>query len=103
MIFILNYVFTVMLYATRGTKQDPTYICFDFKKINLICSIFAIHFKFHFHRPVLYDKMNKTISHLHMFVPCHQQCFSHQMYSSNQISNVHFLLDLFPSFDWTPT
>jgi hypothetical protein len=37
-----------------------------------------------------------------MFALCHKQCFSHRIYSSNQISIVHFLLDLFPSFDSTP-
>jgi hypothetical protein len=64
--------------------------------------IFIIHFKFCFHRCVLYDKMNKIRSHLHMFAPCHQQYFSRHIYSSNQISNVYFLMYSFPSFDWTP-
>jgi hypothetical protein len=30
--------------------------------------IFVIHFKFCFHCYVLYDEMNKTISHLHIFI-----------------------------------
>jgi hypothetical protein len=46
--------------------------------------------------------MNKARSHLHMFEPRRQQCFSHWIYSSNQISSVHFLLDSFPSFNWIP-
>jgi hypothetical protein len=29
--------------------------------------IFTIHFKFRFHRCVLYDEMNKARSHLHIF------------------------------------
>jgi hypothetical protein len=45
--------------------------------------------------------MNKTKSHLYMSVSHHQQCFSRRMYSSNQIFNVYFLLNSFPSFDWT--
>jgi hypothetical protein len=28
MIFILNFVFTILFYAIRWTKQDLTYICF---------------------------------------------------------------------------
>jgi hypothetical protein len=38
-----------------------------------------------------------------MFAPCDQQYSSHRVYSSNEISSVHFLLDSFLSFDWTPT
>jgi hypothetical protein len=47
--------------------------------------------------------VNKIRYCLHMFVPHDQQCFNHQMYSLNQISSIHFLLDSFSSFDWTPT
>jgi hypothetical protein len=70
--------------------------------MSLICYVFAIHFKLCFHCCFVCDKMNKTISHLYMFAPRNQQFFSRRMYNSNQISSVHFLLDLFPSFDWTP-
>jgi hypothetical protein len=66
MITILNSVCTIMFYMIRRIKQDLTCICFE-KKINLICSIFVIYFKFRFHCCVLYDEMNKIRSHLHMF------------------------------------
>jgi hypothetical protein len=37
MIFILNFVFTVVFYLMRWTKLDYTYICFDFlNQINLL-------------------------------------------------------------------
>jgi hypothetical protein len=62
--------------------------------------IFTIHFKLCFHRCVLCNKMNKIRSHLHIFMSHHQQCFNHQIYSLNQIFNVHFLLDSFPLFNW---
>jgi hypothetical protein len=66
-IFILNFVFTVVLYVTRWTKQDPTYIIFNnFKltefNIYLHTLIFTIQLKFGFHYYILYDEMNKTIS-----------------------------------------
>jgi hypothetical protein len=46
-VFILNFVFTIMIYTMRWTKLDPTYICFNFLhmfwffKINLIYFIFV--------------------------------------------------------------
>jgi hypothetical protein len=50
MILILNYFFTVVFYPT----------CIYFKKINLICSIFTIYFKFYFDCCVLCNEINKT-------------------------------------------
>jgi hypothetical protein len=54
-------------------KIRITGICFEefLNQLNLLyilhVFIFVIHFKFRFHHCVRCDKMNKTISHLHIF------------------------------------
>jgi hypothetical protein len=47
--------------------RSHLHIFYFLKKINLIFSIFVIHFKFYFHYCILWDKMNKIRSYLYMF------------------------------------
>ncbi len=64
-------------------------------KINLICSIFTIHIKFHFHHFVLCDEMNQIRSHLYMFSKnkLTHRCFkSSPSNCSNWIDRVNFFL-----------
>jgi hypothetical protein len=65
MIYILNVVFTVVLYVTRWTKQDPTYIYFKefLNQSNLlyiyICLYLQYILNYVFICSMRWDKQNK--------------------------------------------